>query len=349
MTTNRITRLQTKIESGQLFFITNLINIRYLTGFTGSNAALLVSESSAVLATDSRYEIQAREQVSDIEIVIGRNFSDLLLGKVAKTEVLVEGASLSVNSFQNMTATLEHKLTSTSGVIEKLRVVKDDSEILLIKAACEIATQAFLDVIQSIAVGQSERAIRDALERRMRDLGADDVAFESIVASGANSAIPHHEPTDKQVQAGDFLKIDFGAKLAGYHSDCTRTVVVGKPADWQVDLHAAVTQAQRDGRNVIRSEIMFTDVEHAVNQALTDSGYREFFTHGLGHGVGLEIHEDPFFGRVEDAKIAPNTVVTIEPGAYLKDKGGVRVEDTIVVNSQGYQNLTDLPYELLEL
>lgn len=349
MTTNRISRLQTKIESGQLFFITNLINIRYLTGFTGSNAALLVSESSAVLATDSRYEIQAREQVSDMAIVIGRNFSDLLLGKVAKTEVLVEGASLSVNSFQNMTATLEHKLTSTSGVIEKLRVVKDDSEILLIKAACEIATQAFLDVIQSIAVGQSERAIRDALERRMRDLGADDVAFESIVASGANSAIPHHEPTDKQVQAGDFLKIDFGAKLAGYHSDCTRTVVVGKPADWQVDLHAAVTQAQRDGRNVIRSEIMFTDVEHAVNQALTASGYREFFTHGLGHGVGLEIHEDPFFGRVEDAKIAPNTVVTIEPGAYLKDKGGVRVEDTIVVNSQGYQNLTDLPYELLEL
>ncbi len=349
MTTNRISRLQTKIESGQLFFITNLINIRYLTGFTGSNAALLVSESSAVLATDSRYEIQAREQVSDMEIFIGRNFSDLLLGKVAKTEVLVEGSSLSVNSFQNMTATLDHKLTSTSGVIEKLRVVKDDSEILLIKAACEIATQAFLDVIQSIAVGQSERTIRDALERRMRDLGADDVAFESIVASGANSAIPHHEPTDKQVQAGDFLKIDFGAKLAGYHSDCTRTVVVGKPADWQVDLHAAVTQAQRDGRNVIRSEIMFTDVEHAVNQALTASGYREFFTHGLGHGVGLEIHEDPFFGRVEDAKIAPNTVVTIEPGAYLKDKGGVRVEDTIVVNSQGYQNLTDLPYELLEL
>lgn len=349
MTTNRISRLQTKIESGQLFFITNLINIRYLTGFTGSNAALLVSESSAVLATDSRYEIQAREQVSDIEIVIGRNFSDLLLGKVAKTEVLVEGASLSVNSFQNMTVTLEHKLTSTSGVIEKLRVVKDDSEILLVKAACEIATQAFLDVIQSIAVGQSERTIRDALERRMRDLGADDVAFESIVASGANSAIPHHEPTDKQVQAGDFLKIDFGAKLAGYHSDCTRTVVVGKPADWQVDLHAAVTQAQQDGRNVIRSEIMFKDVEHAVKQALTDSGYREFFTHGLGHGVGLEIHEDPFFGRVEDAKIAPNTVVTIEPGAYLQDKGGVRVEDTIVVNSQGYQNLTDLPYELLEL
>lgn len=349
MTTNRISRLQTKIAPGQLFFVTNLINIRYLTGFTGSNAALLVSESSAVLATDSRYEIQAREQVPDMEVVIGRSFSDLLLGKVTKTEVLVEGSSISVNSLQNMTATLEHNFTSTTGVVEKLRVVKDDSEILQIKAACEIATQAFLDILPSISVGQTERTISNTLERRMRDLGADDVAFQSIVASGANSAIPHHEPTDKQVQAGDFLKLDFGAKLAGYHSDCTRTVVVGKPADWQVDLHTAVTQAQRAGRHAIQSEIMFKDVEQAVNQVLTDSGYREFFTHGLGHGVGLEIHEDPFFGRVEDAKIASNTVVTIEPGAYLKDKGGVRVEDTIVVNSRGYQNLTELPYELLEL
>ena len=349
MTTDRISRLQTSIEPGQFFYVTNLINIRYLTGFTGSNAALLVSDSNAVLATDSRYEIQAQEQMPDLQIAIGRNFSDLLLGNVPKAEVLVEGSSLSLNSFQSMTAALEHKFTSTSGVVEQLRVVKDDSEILLIKAACEIATQAFLDVIQSIAIGQSERTIRDTLERRMRDLGADDVAFDSIVASGTNSAIPHHEPTDRKVQAGDFLKIDFGAKLAGYHSDCTRTVVVGKPSDWQVDLHVAVTQAQLAGRSAIRSDVQFKDVEQAASQSLSDSGYREFFTHGLGHGVGLEIHEDPFFGRVEEAKIAPNTVVTIEPGAYLKDMGGVRVEDTIVVNSQGYQNLTDLPYELLEL
>ncbi len=349
MTTDRISRLQTSIEPGQFFYVTNLINIRYLTGFTGSNAALLVSDSNAVLATDSRYEIQAQEQVPDLQIAIGRNFSDLLLGNVPKAEVLVEGSSLSLNSFQSMTAALEHKFTSTSGVVEQLRVVKDDSEILLIKAACEIATQAFLDVIQSIAIGQSERTIRDTLERRMRDLGADDVAFDSIVASGTNSAIPHHEPTDRKVQAGDFLKIDFGAKLAGYHSDCTRTVVVGKPSDWQVDLHVAVTQAQLAGRSAVRSDVQFKDVEQVASQSLSDSGYREFFTHGLGHGVGLEIHEDPFFGRVEEAKIAPNTVVTIEPGAYLKDMGGVRVEDTIVVNSQGYQNLTDLPYELLEL
>jgi Xaa-Pro aminopeptidase len=183
----------------------------------------------------------------------------------------------------------------------------------------------------------------------MRELGADGVAFDSIVASGPNSAIPHHEPTDRQIQLGDLLKIDFGAKVAGYHADCTRTAVVGEPSDWQIDLHTAVSAAQLAGRDVIRANIKFSDVEQAVTQSLIRSGYREFFTHGLGHGVGLEIHEEPFFGRAGDAKIAPNAVITIEPGAYLEAKGGVRVEDTIVVDPQGYRNLTNLPYELLEL
>lgn len=349
MSLERISRLQTQIAPGQYFFITNLLNVRYLTGFTGSNAALLLSSVSATLATDSRYEIQARKQVPNLRAVIGRNLPELLLSEIPKTDVLVEGSNMSLNAYRNLLETFEHRFTSTSGLIEQLRVVKDKSEVQIIKDACEIATNAFLDVIQTVKVGQSEKAIRNSLEQRMRELGADDVAFESIVASGANSAIPHHEPTDKPVQKGDFLKIDFGAKIQGYHSDITRTAVIGRPADWQVELHAAVTQAQLAGRNAISAHVLFNDVAQAVNESLTESGYREFFTHGLGHGVGLQIHEDPFFERVEDAKIASNTVITIEPGAYLTDKGGVRVEDTIVVDSQGYQNLTKLPYELLEL
>lgn len=187
------------------------------------------------------------------------------------------------------------------------------------------------------------------LEHKIRELGANDVAFETIVATGANSAIPHHEPTDRAISHGDFLKIDFGAKFDGYHSDCTRTVVVGKASEWQIALHAAVTSAQAAGRNTISSTANLANVESAVNESLTASGYRDYFTHGLGHGVGLEIHEEPFFGRTEDAKIACNTVMTIEPGAYLDNMGGVRVEDTIVVDSNGYQNLTNLTYELLEL
>ena len=349
MTPERISRLQLQIKPGQYFYVTNLINIRYLTGFTGSNAALLVSDSNAILATDSRYEIQAATQVPELPAVIGRNFPELLLSKLQKSEVLVEGGNLSIDAYQNLVASLDHQFSSSVGVIEALRVVKDESEIELIKRACDISTKAYLDVIETVRVGQSEKFIRNVLEQRMREYGADDIAFASIVASGPNSAIPHHEPTDRELQSGDFLKIDFGAKVDGYHADCTRTAVVGKPADWQAELHSAVTSAQEAGRNTIQSGIQFTEVEKAVNQSLTDSGYREYFTHGLGHGVGLAIHEDPFFGRVEAAKIASNTVITIEPGAYLKDKGGVRVEDTIVVNSEGYLSLTNLPYELLEL
>lgn len=349
MTLDRISRLQLEIEPGQCLFISNLLNVRYLSGFTGSNAALLVTDSTAILATDSRYEIQAAQQVPDLQVFIGRNFPELLLGKLAKSEVIVEGTDLSIDSYQKLVSSFEHQFTSRTGLVESMRVVKDESEIALIKQACEISTNAFTDIIGSVRVGQTEKAIRNNLEQRMRELGADDIAFASIVASGPNSAIPHHEPTDREVMSGDLLKIDFGAKVNGYHADCTRTVVIGQASSWQIELHAAVTEAQASGRETIRSDIEFADVEGAVNQALTDSGYRDYFTHGLGHGVGLAIHEDPFFGRVEAAKIMPNTVITIEPGAYLKDKGGVRVEDTIVVNSNGYLNLTNLPYELLEL
>jgi Xaa-Pro aminopeptidase len=320
-----------------------------LSGFTGSNAALLITDTNAILATDSRYEIQAAQQVPDLQIVIGRNFPEILLGKLAKSEVIVEGANLSIDSYQKLGSSFEHQFTNRTGLVESMRVVKDASEIALIKQACEISISAYAETIGSVRAGQTEKSIRNNLEQRMRELGADDIAFASIVATGPNSAIPHHEPTDREVMSGDLLKIDFGAKVNGYHADCTRTVVIGQASSWQIELHAAVTEAQAVGRKTIRSEIEFADVESAVNQALTDSGYRDDFTHGLGHGVGLAIHEDPFFGRVETAKIMPNTVITIEPGAYLKDKGGVRVEDTIVVNSEGYLNLTNLPYELLEL
>ena len=349
MTLARISRLQEQIKSGQHYLVTNLINVRYLTGFTGSNAALLVSNDNAIVATDSRYDIQVRNQVPDLEAVIGRNFPELLLANLPKSEVLIEGTQLSIDAFRRLENSYDHSFTSSSGVIEQLRAVKDDSEIALIKIACEISCQSFMDVIESIKPGQTEKEVRNALEGRMRLNGADDVAFASIVASGPNSAIPHHEPTDRVIKVGDLLKIDFGAKIDGYHADCTRTVVIGQPADWQLELHAAVASSQRAGREAIRSGIKFTEVEDAVVSSLAESGYREFFTHGLGHGVGLQIHEDPFFGRIEDAKIASNTVITIEPGAYLVNKGGVRVEDTIVVDSQGYQNLTDLTYELLEL
>lgn len=183
MTLERINRLQLQIKPGQYFYVTDLINIRYLTGFTGSNAALLVSDSNAILATDSRYEIQAATQVPELPAVIGRNFPELLLSKLQKSEVLVEGANLSIDVYQKLVSSFQHQFSSSVGVIEALRVVKDDSEIELIKQACEISTKAYQDVIESVRVGQSEKFIRNILEKRMREYGADDIAFASIVAS----------------------------------------------------------------------------------------------------------------------------------------------------------------------
>jgi Xaa-Pro aminopeptidase len=350
VTKSRITRIQDLLADDQAFYLTNLINIRYLCGFTGSNGALLITKVSATLATDSRYEVQSSQQCVDVDVVIGRNLSEVLLKSEKAREVWFESSHLSVSQLTALTESFStHKFIPKTGVVEAHRQVKDDVELALIRTACEISVAAWRMSIEQIKVGQSEREIRNNLEQNMRHLGADDVAFSSIVASGPNSAIPHHEPTDRKVESGDFLKIDFGAKITGYHADCTRTVVVGRATDWQVEIYQALAAAQAAGRSAISAQVTFSAVETAVSDTLKTSGHLEFFTHGLGHGVGLEIHETPFFGRGSHDKIAENTVLTIEPGIYLRDRGGVRIEDTVVVTDESYVNLTDLPYELIEI
>lgn len=350
MTKSRVARIQDSLQDGQFFYVTNLINIRYLCGFTGSNGALLITRASATLATDSRYEIQSAQQCFDVDFVIGRNLSELLIKKEQSTEIWFESNHLSVSQLTALNETFPiHKFVAKTGIVEAHRQVKDEAELRIIRTACEISVSAWRMSIKQIKVGQTEREIRNNLEHNMRNLGADDVAFSSIVAGGPNSAIPHHEPTDRKVTSGDFLKIDFGAKIDGYHADCTRTVVVGKAADWQTEIYQAVALAQAAGRGALSSHASYLAVESAVSDTLKASGHLEFFTHGLGHGVGLEIHETPFFGRGSQDKIVENTVLTIEPGIYLRDRGGVRIEDTVVVKGESYENLTDLPYELIEI
>ena len=350
MTKSRISRIQDSLQEDQAFYLTNLINIRYLCGFTGSNGALLITKIAATLATDSRYEVQSSQQCFDVDVVIGRNLSELLIEKEQVAEIWFESNHLSVSQLTSLTEMFPiRKFVAKMGIVEAHRQIKDQAELSIIRSACEISVAAWRMCIEQIKVGQSEREIRNNLEQNMRLLGADDVAFGSIVAAGPNSAIPHHEPTDRKVASGDFLKIDFGAKIAGYHADCTRTVVVGKAADWQVEIYQALAAAQLAGRNALSAQATFLAVETAVSETLKNSGHLEFFTHGLGHGVGLEIHETPFFGRGSQDKIAENTVLTIEPGIYLRDRGGVRIEDTVVVTAESYENLTDLPYELIEI
>jgi Xaa-Pro aminopeptidase len=350
VTQTRISKVQEILQDGQSFYLTNLINIRYLCGFTGSNAALLISKSKAILATDSRYEIASSKQCFDVEIVIGRNLSELLIGKDQVQEIWFESVHLTVSQLSMLSKQFhKQKFVAKVGIIEEHRQVKDDAEIGSIRLACEISVAAWRKTLEQIKVGQSEREVRNLLEANMREYGADDIAFSSIVASGANSAIPHHEPSERELSNGDFLKIDFGAKLNGYHADCTRTVVLGKAADWQVEVYQALASAQAAGRNALNAQATYLGIEKVVNESLKASGHLEYFTHGLGHGVGLEIHENPFFGRKSQDKIKENTVLTIEPGIYLRDRGGVRIEDTVVVTSETYVNLTNLPYELIEI
>lgn len=350
MSKSRILRVQDLLQDSQVFYVTNLINIRYLCGFSGSNGALLITKDCATLATDSRYEVQSSQQCFDVEFVIGRNLSELLIKKEQTVEIWFESSHLTVSQFTALTEMFPAcKFVSKTGIIETQRQTKDQTELQSIRTACEISVAAWRMSIEQITVGQTEREIRNNLEQNMRNLGADDVAFNSIVAAGPNSAIPHHEPTQRRVANGDFLKMDFGAKIDGYHADCTRTVVVGKAADWQREIYQALAAAQAAGRKALSSQASYVTVESAVSESLTASGHLQFFSHGLGHGVGLEIHENPFFGRGSHDKIGANSVLTIEPGIYLPDRGGVRIEDTVVVSVENYENLTDLPYDLLEI
>jgi Xaa-Pro aminopeptidase len=195
----------------------------------------------------------------------------------------------------------------------------------------------------------SEREIAQHLEYTMGQLGADDKAFDTIVATGSNTAIPHHQPTGRIVESGDLVKIDFGAKLDGYHSDCTRMFVAGPATQWQVELHDIVRECQEKARDALHSGVLASQVDRVARDIMLRHGKAHLFTHGLGHGVGLEIHEDPYFTSQPATTIEKSTVVTVEPGAYIPNQGGVRIEDTVVVTEVGHENLTNFTYDLITI
>lgn len=322
--------------------VTDLINVRYLSGFTGSNAALLirVSEATPVLATDGRYRTQAAAQAPDAEVVIERACGPHLAQRAATEGVRrlgFESHVVTVDAHRRLVeAAGEAELIRAAGMVEALREVKDAGEVALLRLACEAADAALHDLIDrgGLRPGRTEKEVRRDLEELMLDHGADGPSFETIVAAGANSAIPHHRPTDAVLAHGDFVKIDFGALVSGYHSDMTRTFVLGAAADWQRDLYALVAAAQRAGTGALAAGVTLRDVDAASREVIADAGYAEHFGHGLGHGVGLQIHEAPGINAAAAGTLLAGSAVTVEPGVYLPDRGGVRIEDTLVVGSQ---------------
>lgn len=327
--------------------VSTLVNVRYLSGFSGSNGALLIDrEGQATLLTDGRYRDQAAEETTDVDIIVVRNVlreaADRINGKWA-----VETHTLSVDDHRTL-ADGGATLVPAKRLVEELRVVKDAEEIAALERACTISVDALTDLLDSTFAGRTERQLARDLEWRMFDRGAEAIAFETILASGPNAAIPHHRPTDRIIDAGDLVKIDFGARVDGYHADCTRTFVVGPPADWQAEIHAVVQASQAAGVDALRAGLPVAESDRVARAVLEDAGWLEHFTTGVGHGVGLDIHEDPFVGARSAGKLAAGTTLTMEPGIYLPGRGGVRIEDTVLVEETP-RVLTTMTTDLLEI
>jgi len=217
--------------------------------------------------------------------------------------------------------------------VEDLRIVKDDTEIGLLARACEITSSAFDEVVPQIAAGMTERELAVLIDQTMIDAGAEKPAFDTIVASGPNGAIPHHTPSGRPLALGDMITIDCGARYEGYHADMTRTVVLGPPAEWQRDLYALVAAAQRAGIAAAEPGAAVAEVDAAARDVIAEAGHGEHFSHGLGHGVGLEIHEAPMLAHGRPGRLADRVPITVEPGIYVPGRGGIRIEDTLVVRS----------------
>lgn len=355
MSADRRARLAAALNAQGLagLFVTTLVNVRYLSGFTGSNGALLVpAEGAAVLFTDGRYRDQAAAEAPDLEVVVGR---DLLGGMASRTRPAqtwgAETHTLSVDDHHRLAEASVATIVSVGTTVERLREVKDDIELDALRRACTVSTDALTWLLEQPLVGRTERDIARRLEFRMLDTGAEAIAFATIVAAGENSAIPHHQPTERVVGSGELLKVDFGARVDGYHADCTRTVVTGPADDWQREVHAAVRESQAAGIRTCVEGAAIADVDRASRSSLDAAGWLDRFTTGLGHGVGLLIHEDPFIGAAHAGRLVPRTVLTVEPGIYVPGRGGVRIEDTLVVTSGTGQPeiLTTMTTELLEI
>lgn len=353
--TSRAVRLQDRLAAAEVdaLLVTNLTNIRYLTGFTGSAALLLVAPGHLSFVTDGRYGDQAATQLaaSGVEATIEvanagqRAAVQAAVDQRGVTRLGLEADAVTWAAQRTYADTWfpTTELVPTTGLVADLRRIKDDGEVARIEAASAIADRSLAEVRHRLGEEPTEAEFGLELDGAMRRLGADDVSFETIVASGPNGARPHHRPGDRRIIDGDLVVLDFGALLDGYHSDMSRTVQVGEASPTQARMVEVVTAAQAAGVAAVRDGVAAAEVDAACRAVIDEAGWLDAFLHSTGHGVGLDIHEEPRVAATSDATLTTRCVVTVEPGVYLPEHGGVRIEDTVVVTPDGCRPVTHAP------
>ncbi len=347
-------REQLKLHNHDGILITSQSNRRYITGFTGSAGFALITQDKAVLVTDFRYIDQAKTQAAFFEIIqhqgpIMDTVKEQLNAFGVKT-LAFEQDVVTFAQYSSWKELLDNvNLVPTSQFVEKLRLIKDEEEVTLIQKAAEIADQAFSYILGVIKPGMTEIEVAMKLEYKMRELGASGPSFDTIVASGYRSALPHGVASEKVIEKGDFVTMDFGAIYKGYVSDITRTIVIGEASEKQKEIYNIVLEAQLKGVDNIKAGLTGKEADALTRDLITQYGYCDYFGHGTGHGIGLDVHEGPGVSFKSDTVLEPGMVVTVEPGIYLTNFGGVRIEDDVLITEDGNQILTKSPKELIEI
>jgi Xaa-Pro aminopeptidase len=328
-------------------------NVRYLTGFTGSNGQLLVSPSGCALLTDGRYGDQAAREAPDLRVVGYRTgFAGAAIEEARRLRLdrLSFEATLPFRQFGQLTDRADGiELIAVEGAVEALRLAKDPEELGVLQRAQELTDECFDAIAAVLSAGISEREVALELEVRMRRAGADGVAFDPIVAFGEHAAEPHHSPCARPLEEGDLVKVDAGARVDGYHADMTRTLAFGEPRGELRHLYDVVRAAQAAGAAAVGAGARAGDVDRAARAMIEEAGFGDRYTHPLGHGVGLEIHEAPWLRADSDDELQEGSVVTVEPGVYVPGVGGVRIEDMVVVTGEGSRTLPRSTKELVVL
>jgi Xaa-Pro aminopeptidase len=342
-------RLEEQLAERELdrMLVTNLVNVRYLTGFTGTNGACICGPDLRLFLTDFRYTERAEAEVEGWETV---TVSADWLGGIAEHlqgRVGFEDDHVPVRLLEKLKGKLPEgvEMVAAGGEVEKLRRVKDAGELALIEEASKLADEVWCWSVERGLAGKTEREVARAAEARIRELGADP-SFPAIVAAGPNGALPHAEPGEREIGRGELVVFDMGAQIDGYCSDGTRTFASGDPGEGAIGVYEVVRQAQQASLDAIKAGVQGEDMDKVAREIIDAAGHGDRFGHGLGHGVGLEVHEAPRLSLRSDDVLASGEVVTVEPGIYLPGKLGVRIEDLVVVTEDGLRNLSSLPKEL---